>query len=412
MTIRTICTAATAAATMALTVTACGSGTPLPPIARPPGAAAVMPPGCGTGRGPVVLTVAGHANAPTPALSTAMAQAVITAAADGSPLGLVSIEGLPVLIQAGSFSSDAGNDSARSGDRDTFVSTIGEQVSGVRATTAHADYLRASQIAADAVHAACPTGGTIYLLGSGLQDTGDLNFSASTDLLGATPADVVGFLRGHHELPHMAGVAVVLVGVGDTSAPQTPLDQASKSNLVAIWTAVLQAAGATVTVDPSPRGGNGPTTVPQVTPVAVPNPSVFPASCSVTDFRLPDTGPVGFLPDVATFRDPATAHDAVQQIADALAGCHATKITLTGTTSSAGAATPAGDDDRRTLSQQRAQAVKDELTHLSVHPVATNAITIAGNGFHFAGYENDRDAQGILLPEPATHNRSVLISVS
>jgi OmpA-OmpF porin, OOP family len=406
---KTMLKATTVAAAVAFGVTACGSA-PAATGSGPNESAAVMPNGCGSGSGPVVLAVAGHANSPTPALSTAMGQAVATAAESGSPVGLVSIEGQPRLVRAGSFSSDAGNPAARTADRDNFLSAVTEQVSGLRATTPHADYLKASQISTDAVHAACRAGGTIYLSGSGLQDIGDLNFSASVDLLGAAPNDVVTFLRGRHELPNMQGVAVVLVGVGDTSAPQEPLDLASKSNLVAIWSAVLQAAGATVTVDPSPRGGNAPTGVPEVTPVVVPGAAGFPHSCSIADFRLPDTGPVGFLPDVPTFRDHPAADTAIRKIGTSLTACPGAKITLTGTTSSAGDTTFAGEDGRRTLSLQRAQAVKDML---AARPgIDASTITIAGNGYHFAGYENDRDAQGLLLPEPATRNRAVLVTVS
>ncbi len=396
---------AAAGVALALSLAACGS-TPSSSQEAVTGAA-VMPTGCGDG-GPTVLAVAGHANSPAPTMTTTMGQAVANAATAGTPVGVVSIEGVPRLVAAGAFGSEAGNSAAREADRAAFTAGVAGAVSGLRAGTPHAGYVQGVQTAADAVRAACATGGSIYLAGSGLQDTGALDFSRS-GLLGADPREVVDFLRANDQLPDLTGISVTLVGIGATAPPQTPLDQASRNDLIAIWTAILEAAGASgVQVDPSPRSGPAPAGVPEVATVPVPEPPVFPTTCSVTNFMLPDTGPVGFLPDVATFRDRATARADLALIADALGECSAAKITLIGTTSSAGEQTPAGEAGRRELSQQRAEAVKAVLVDLGIE---VGRITTVGDGQHFVGYENDRDPQGVLLPGPAARNRSVLLTV-
>ncbi|MGW5230430.1 OmpA family protein [Nocardia niigatensis] len=393
---------------LAAAVTAC---TDVAATAPAP-AAVVMPAGCGqdTGPGPVVLAVAGHADTPKPSMTTAMSS-VVTAAAtmhDAAPVGVVSIDGAPRLVETGIFSSDAGNPAAQQQDRDLFLAAVAASVQGVRASVAHADYLRGLQVAADAAHASCAHG-TVVVEGSGLQDTGALNF-AHDELLDADPALVVDFLRQQHQLPDLHQLRIVLSGFGDTASPQAALDQASRDNVIAIWTAIAIAAGAvSVEVDRSPRAGAAAAGVPEVSPVAVPAPVVFPSSCSVRNFRLPDTGAVGFEPDTAVLRDPAAARQVVAQIAAALQGCSGVRILLTGATSSYGDLSPAGDELRRALSRSRAEAVKALLVDAGV---AAQRIDTDGNGYHFDGYIVDRDSAGDLLPGPATQNRCVLVSVS
>jgi outer membrane protein OmpA-like peptidoglycan-associated protein len=396
----------------AVAVAACATSPATTP--DPPASAGVaMPTGCGadTGPGPVVLAVAGHANIPTPFISTAM-NAAITATAtqhDAAPIGVVDVDGSPRLINAGRFTSDAGNPSAQQQDRDLFLSAVNATIQGVRATAAHVDYLRALQVASDAAHASCATRGTVIVEGSGLQDTGALDF-ARDDLLIADPALIVDFLRQHEQLPDLHQLRIVFTALGDTTAPQTPLDQASRDNLIRIWSAIATAAGAaSVEVDRSPHAGPAAIDVPAVSTVEVPAPVAFPASCSVHNFKLPDIGPVGFEPDRADLRDPAAARQVIIQIATALHGCPGARILLTGATSSYGELTPAGDEQRQALSLARAETVKALLIDSGV---VAQRIDTAGNGYHFDDYIVDRDADGNLLPGPATQNRCVLVSVT
>ena len=58
-------------------------------------------------------------------------------------------------------------------------------------------------------------------------------------------------------------MTVVLVGVGDTAPPQLPLSIGQQDNVVAIWSAIAKAGGATsVRVDPAPLSGPAPAHVP------------------------------------------------------------------------------------------------------------------------------------------------------
>lgn len=391
---------------VAVGLTACGGHTP--PAARP-GANVVMPTGCGNG-GPVVLAVADHANAPKPGLTTSATTAIASAVKDGSALGVVSVDGRPQLVAAGAFRSDAQNSAARDQDAQTYASNVTATVQSLRPSAGHLDDLAALRVGADAIHAACSAGGSEYLIDSGLQDTGWLNFASTPSLLQADPGEVVAYLRAHNELPPLVGIRVTLAGVGYTSPPQVPLDQASRAGLVAIWQAVLIAGGArSVQIDTSPRSGPAPGQAPAVTPVQVPPAVSFPPAPTVPSFVLPDSDRgVAFRPNVATFRDPAAARHVLATIAAGLASSAST-ISLLGTTSSAGELTAHGDADRKALSIARARAVKSALVALGIDP---DRITIGGNGYHFSGYVADRDRNGVLLPGPAALNRSVRISVT
>ncbi|MGV9679758.1 OmpA family protein [Nocardia sp. NPDC003482] len=234
-----------------------------------------------------------------------------------------------------------------------------------------------------------------------------MNF-ARDGLLEADGDEVVAFLREQGQLPDLRELRVVLAGFGDTTDPQKTLDQAHRDRLLGIWRAVLTAAGAEVQVDGSPRSGAAPASVPEVTTVDVPDPAPFPHTCSIRNFRLPDTGAVGFQENTPALREPTAARQAVEQIVAALRACPGVRIQLTGATSSYGDQTPAGEADRRWLSLARADAVRGLMTAAGLD---ASRIEIRGDGYHFDGYVPDRDGAGVLLPGPAAQNRCVLVSL-
>ncbi|MFC8526555.1 OmpA family protein [Nocardia sp. NPDC057227] len=370
-----------------------------------------MPPGCGSdpALGALVIAVAGHANSPSPEVSTEMVASMERAARHDTSIGIVGIDGDPRLVSATKFSTSAGNGPSYDDDLRQFLDGGRSAIGAVRAKEPHADYLRALQVSADAVRAGCPEGGQIVLQGAGLQDVPPVDFTAD-GLLDADPAEVAEFLRAHDSLPDLRGIRVVFNGIGETRAPQEKLDQASRNNLVAIWKAIAAAAGATDAVlDTAPRGREAPTDVPAVTPASAPAPLTFPGGCSIRDFRLPDAGPLGFQPNVAVFRDRQAASAVAGQLANAVQACPGARISLLGATSSFGELTPEGDRTRRDLSRERARAVAALLVASGVEAAR---IETAGDGYHFPGYVRDRDDQGVLLPGPAEQNRCVLVSVA
>ena len=222
-------------------------------------------------------------------------------------------------------------------------------------------------------------------------------------MLGAAPAEVVRFLSSEHEIPDLRGLAVVLVGIGDTAPPQAPLTISQSSNLVAIWSAIASAGGAvSVSVDSSPRlGVAAPPHAPRGA-LLVPVPASPPPAAVDPRYIFPDSGPVGFLPNTAQFRDPAAAEGSLRQLAAYLVANPSVRIELTGTTARVGSLSGC-----IALSLERADAVRQVLITDGALP---SQIATAGVGWQFPGYENDQGPDGVLLPGPAEHNRSVIVT--
>lgn len=361
---------------------------------------ASMPQVC-TKDGPVVLIASGRQNSPAPLLTASMRSTAATAVREGSAIGLVNLDGRPHLTVAGAFSDPGTNSLALQAAQQHYLSSISSAVEDTRAKYPGADVLDALNVAGQAVRAACPYGGTVLLEDSGLQDVGTVNFT-QPGILGASPADIVSFLASAGELPQLNGMTVVLAGLGDTAPPQHPLSISQQANLIAIWTAIAKAGGATsVRVDPAPLTGPAPVHVPAVALVPVAAGQQW--TPSYQTYVFPDSGSVGFEPNTAVFRDPSAANAALRQLAQYLAANSSAKIELSGTTAHWG--TLAGD---MALSLQRAEAVKAVLVRMGAHP---GQIVTQGLAWRFPGYINDQSPDGDLLPGPAEHNRSVIVTM-
>jgi outer membrane protein OmpA-like peptidoglycan-associated protein len=349
----------------------------------------------------VVFVVSGRQNSPAPAMTGDMFTAAQTAIKQGSPIGLVNLDGKPRLTSAGRFSDPGVNSAALHNDQQIYLNQLTGAVQDIRARYPHADMLDALNQAGRAAQAGCSHGGTIYVEDSGLEETGPMNFR-QPGLLAASPADVVAFLKGENELPRLGGLAVVFAGLGDTASPQRPLSIAQQNNVIAIWQAVAYAGGArSVMIDSAPRAGiAAPAHVPAVLLVPVPAEPVW--NSGDHNFVFPDSGSVGFEPNTTVFRDPSAALAALRPLARYLVANPSARIELTGTTAHWGTLASCQD-----LARRRASAVRNVLLNMSAQP---GQIRTRGLGWLFSGYENDQGPNGTLLPGPAEHNRSVIVT--
>ena len=362
-----------------------------------PGAS--MPQIC-TKAGPVVFAVSGRQNSPAPVLTGSMQSAAVTAIQQGSPIGMVNLDGQPRLIMAGAFSDAGANAVALQNDERNYLAEVAAAVENTRATYPDADVLEALNVSGAAIRSACPSGGTIYLEDSGLQDTGPVNFR-QPGMLSATPSDIVTFLASEHDLPNLNGMTVVLIGLGDTAPPQPELTIDQRANVIDIWTAIAKAGGATsVQVNPAPLTEPAPAHVPAVSLVPVPLEQEW--NSSDPSYVFPDSSPVGFEPNTAVFRDPAAASAALAGLAKYLTANPSARIELTGTTAHEGSLIAC-----IALARQRANAVKAVLMQLGAQP---SQIATRGLGWRFPGYINDQGPDGSLLPGPAEQNRSVIVT--
>lgn len=359
--------------------------------------------------GPLAFAVSGRSNSPEPGLPQAVQDAtvsVLTRAVDEGyepRVTLVNVDGRPVSAGSETFSSDAGNGIAAEDDRNQFLNGFGEAVTGLRAQTPEVDVLTALDLAGRSAGSGGQGGrpGTVVLVDSGLSTVAPLDFR-QRGLLDAPPAETVEALRANDALPGLQGETVVLAGLGDVAEPQPALSPAQRSSLVALWTAIATAGGAScVAVVDEPRGGDAPSDAPAVSVVDVPPPpTITPGQTTA----LPDDNSVGFQPDTAEFRDRNAARAVLTPFAQFLTESPSRRIALTGTSARAG--TEAGQVD---LSTRRAEAVKALLVELGA---PADRITTRGVGSRFPGYVNDVGPDGRQLPGPASANRTVIVEPS
>ncbi|WP_433783499.1 OmpA family protein [Actinomycetospora sp. CA-101289] len=360
---------------------------------------------CPTPVGPMAFAVSGRANSPEPGLPQAVQDATVSVLSRSVDEGyepritLINVDGRPTSAGNDTFRTDAGNALAAEDDRNAFLDGFGSAVTELRAQTPEVDVLSALDLAGRSAGGNRP--GTVVLVDSGLSTVAPLDFR-QPGLLEAPPEETVDALRSSNALPGLQGTTVVLAGLGDVAEPQPALSPAQRQSLVALWTAIATAGGAScVAVLPEPRGGDAPTDAPAVSVVDLPPP---PAITPGRATALPDDNSVGFQPDTAEFRDRNAARGVLTPFAQFLTASPNRRIALTGTSARAG--TPQGQVD---LSTRRAEAVKALLVELGA---PADRITTRGVGSQFPGYVNDVGPDGRQLPGPASSNRTVIVEPS
>ena len=355
--------------------------------------------------GPLAFAVSGRSNSPEPGLPQAVQDAttsVLTRAVDEGyepRVTLVNVDGRPVSAGSETFSSDAGNGIAAEDDRNQFLNGFGEAVTGLRAQTPEVDVLTALDLAGRSAGGNRP--GTVVLVDSGLSTVAPLDFR-QRGLLDAPPDETVEALRANNALPGLQGETVVLAGLGDVAEPQPALSPAQRSSLVALWTAIATAGGAScVAVVDEPRGGDAPSDAPAVSVVDVPPPpTITPGQTTA----LPDDNSVGFQPGhrrvprpECRARRPHAVRAVPHGIAVATDRAHRHQCARGHRGRPGRPLDPArggGEGPAR-----RARGAGGPHLH-------------AGGGQPFPGYVNDVGPGGRQLPGPASANRTVIVEPS
>jgi len=333
----------------------------------------------------VVIDVSVHQNVAAPNLLAGIACRVQQTIAAGLPVGIVAIDGEPwVAVTPKVFDVKADNDTKRNG---LIARAFGQVISGVQALEARtggSDVFASMMLSSDAARSANPPITDIIVIDSGASDRGVLTMTAP----GMTIADPAGVAAAAVNVAgvttdRLAGQNFTLVSFGNTVAPQPAPSESQRETLPMIWRATLEAFGATVEVDLTPRQGEGPKTAlttgtfeviaQEVIPVTAAEPIVFDG-----------TSALAFAPDTAELRDPEAARQALGPLADWLTESPGRTANIIGTTASP---TP---DLNGPLSLARAETIKQILIdHLSVpaHAISTvGAGYIASPDDHPAGY--------------------------
>jgi outer membrane protein OmpA-like peptidoglycan-associated protein len=347
--------------------------------------------------GGLAIVVGARSNMPPPGLTGLAVQAREEALVSQAYLSVVVADGEPFEMEgAGVLVARDDNSVIQERDRDRNRQMIDEKLATARAETPETDLLGALDLAARGISAA-PGNHTIVVLDSGLSTVEALDFR-TPGLLDADPVELAESLWRAGELPDLTGLRVVFQGLGDTAAPQEAPRRPHRQSLIDIWVAIANAAGAqTVDVEESPLSGTPDPSLPPVSPV----PFEDGLSCTADTLVLRG-GDVAFLPESADFRDPEAARSVVGPIAELLLSGQAS-ARLTGTTADVG-----DDEGQKDLSKSRALAVRDLLV---VSGVPEERLSVVGLGSDFPGYLPDHDAAGHLIPEAASQNRKVIVTV-
>ncbi|MEV4412917.1 OmpA family protein [Catellatospora sp. NPDC049609] len=350
---------------------------------------------CPKAPGPVTFALGARANMPAPTLPDTLSDLVAAAVDAERPVVVYRVDGQPSVAIREHFTTTIKAPAARKAAVDAFTDELLTAIAGIRSRQDEADPLEALHKAARDT----PRGGTVVLFDSGLQTAAPLDFRAE-GMLAADPDDVVAAL-GEDAIPDLTGRRLILMGLGDTAAPQDQLSPAVRANVTDIWQAVAAAGGAACvqTLPDPPERDRTLTDVKPVSEIAVPKEKPL-VLCG--EVRLTDGGDVGFHPRTADLRDPAAARKILKGYAEEFLGMPGEpKMEIVGTT--ARWSTRADQED---MSRRRADVVRDILVSFGV---LAGSITTKGVGSYSDYYRDDNGPEGPLEPAAAAFNRSVII---
>ncbi|WP_158846639.1 OmpA family protein [Saccharothrix deserti] len=346
---------------------------------------------------PMALAVGARANVPKPKIPAAVQDLMTGVARARADVTVIRVDGDPKVVFDAPPPPREGNENADGLVLEEHLNAIAAAYRDqTPARAPEADPLTALTVAGKRVG----PGGTIALVDSGLQTTPPLRFDEEP-LLSAEPAEVAAYLEQEKLLPDLSERTVLLIGLGETAAPQPRLDNRWSANLVAIWTAVAEAAGACVEALPLGETTDAVVSTPGVAVVTPPAPPPPLTPCG--EVELGEADNVSFLPDSAEFKDRDAARTTLGQLASVVRAKNQ-RVELIGRTASSGSV-----PGRVALSAQRAEAVKGTLVELGV---AADRITTRGVGSDWPTHVPDVGAGGVLLPGPAAQNRKVVVKLT
>lgn len=347
----------------------------------------------------LVLVVGVHQNIQAPGIPESVGCTLQSTIAAKKPVVFIAVDGTPRMVLATTFPVTDVNPDAHAADLNAAAATVVNAVTSATPKSNGSNILAGISMGADEAKAQGAPNAAIVVIDSGLSDTGALDMT-TPGMLAAQPDQVAWFLATHNNLPDLAGHTVNLVGFGYTTTPQTPVSQAAQTNTIAIWTALLQKAGSTVTTTPAVRTGEGPTTSFTTRTVAAPEetPMAFASTTTVYD----DAGSLGFQSNSNDLRDPEAADRTLAPLAGWLVADPARTAHITGTTSSDGTA-----EGRAQRSLGRAETIKAILIS---HGAAAHQISVEGAGY--TADPPDHTAGGDIDPAAAAQNRTVRITTA
>lgn len=364
----------------------------------------------------VIVITNSRANVPMPRIPASNADLLREALAQGLPVAVVSADGTPERVALDIPAVSGNNAPARGKSLNTSLQYLAQAVT-VLPNADGANGYGAMAVARDLARSYQLTRPTIICLQCGIDTEGALSMIAD-GALRASADDYAEYLTATGQLvqfgEHFDEAHVVLTSTGDTAPPQQALSPSDKEHLTRLWAAVLEAGGATVTVDPYPAAGDPVETeftVPTVDVSAVPPLQVAPeptvAACTPQHISFDGASDARFEPETDHWVDVAAARRALTPLAAWLTADPARTARIFGTTAGTNSGRP---DEGKELSLRRAMAAEALLLELGV---AEAQITdVEGLGPDYEGRVPDRDAAGNPIPSERTKNRKVIVEIA
>ena len=352
-----------------------------------------------------------------------LSQVAFDAARRTDTISVVTTDGEPSTSASVQLHNDGKSDTIREQQDGRNKATVLSKIRASTAATGEANPLQAIAIAADSIRRSSGPK-LLVVLDSGLNTTAPLRFQ--DDLLDprTDPTQVAAFVQSVGSIPDLTGIDVVWIGLGQTRAPQEPLNTPAKEKEKAIWSATLNlGAPASLTfVDDGLPTVQKPDDDPAVTVVPVPPIDSYklvkgdPGSAPVPH----TTGPVqpkpvphvtapfqadklGFQPDSAELVDPQKAQLIIADTAARLVGGGYCDIHIKGTTADVG-------DMAGQIRQGAARATKVRDLLINADVPAACITSIEGVGSSFKGFITDRNPDGSLNEAAAARNRLVIVT--
>jgi len=329
-------------------------------------------------------------NSPAPSLSGDVSEVIVSTMlahkgedADilGGSIKFISAIKQPVVIDLDDSDVKLGgishNNSNAKRDAKRNITAIEEKLNGLKPSDNGANYLEAIMEARSNVK----LGSRIIVLGSGLSDSGDLNFSKTNLLTNEnTRRKTIQEIQEKYGSDYLEDYSVEFYGLGDTTKPQEALSSIQKDIVRDMYKESIRKLGGRVTINTRTQTGNAIATEYVV--------GTTDTGCG--DIKLIfDDEDLKFVGDRAIFIDEASAIKALSSIHDIWEKQHDTieRIQIDGYT----AHYPGAD----TLSQKRADTVKNSLVRLGI---TSSKITASGKGY--GPYKTD------------AQNRTVKVNIS
>ncbi|QNL93688.1 OmpA family protein [Aeromicrobium senzhongii] len=227
------------------------------------------------------------------------------------------------------------------------------------------------------------SGATITVIGSGLSDSGDLDFANDNLLTSAKKREAkVEQLAEKYGRDYLSGYSLHFVGLGDTTKPQERLSPKQKDIVRGLYKDVATALGGRVHVSTRTQSSTAVDTAFTV--------STTDTGCGNVDFTLGE-GKLEFVSDQADFTSPTKAKKALRKVVTVYQDdpARVRQITVDGYIYLTSTQRKLAGAKDAPLSRERAIAVKKLLVR---EGVPANLIRASGKG---AGPHNNADKPGL-----------------